>query len=102
MRSFENFDWSTVVDGELALMTVRDLGDPGEKMSIADFRDVQALFLPKVNRWVGMSPARGLRFGSGPLKMVNGIWYCLEDRSAQRGHEDMTLSPDALSLEMIR
>ena len=102
VRSFEKFDWSVVADGELVLMTVRDLGDPGEKMSVADFRDVQALFLPKVNRWVGMSPSRGLRFGSGPLKMVDGVWYCAEDLVAQRGHEDATLSPDVLSLEMIK
>lgn len=84
------------------LMTVQDLGDPRSKMSIADFRDVQALFFPKVGRWVGMSPARGLRFGSGPLEMVNGVWYCLEDVEAQKGHEDLTLSPDTLSLEMIK
>lgn len=83
-------------------MTVQDLGDPKSKMSIADFKDVQALFLPKVVKWVGMSPKRGLRFGSGPLKMVNGVWYCSEDVEAQKGHEDLALSPDSLSLEMIK
>jgi len=102
VRPFERLDWNTVEDSNLVLMTVRDLGDPKEKMSIADFRDVQALFLPKVGKWVGMSPARGLRFGSGPLRMVDGVWYCQEDRGAQKGHEDMELSPEALSLEMIR
>lgn len=102
MRSFESFDWSAVGDGQLVLMTVQDLGDPKSKMSIADFKDVQALFLPKVVKWVGMSPKRGLRFGSGPLKMVNGVWYCSEDVEAQKGHEDLALSPDSLSLEMIK
>lgn len=102
MRSFESFDWGQVKEGQLVLMTVQDLGDPKSKMSIADFRDVQALFLSKVGKWVGMSLTRGLRFGSGPLKMTDGIWYCVEDLNSQRGHEDMALSPETLSLEMIR
>jgi hypothetical protein len=102
VRKFEDYDWSLLGEGQLVLMTVQDLGDPKSKMSIADFRDVQALFLSKVGKWVGMSPTRGLRFGSAPLKMVNGVWYCSEDVEAQKGHEDLTLSPDTLSLEMIK
>lgn len=102
MRPFERFDWSALAEGQLVLMTVQDLGNPKSKMSIADFKDVQALFLPKVSRWVGMSPTRGLRFGTGPLRMVDGIWYCSEDVDAQRGNEDLVLSPEILSFEMIR
>ena len=102
MRAFEKFDWSQVGEGDLVMMTVEELGDPDMKMKVADFRDVQALFLPKVGKWVGMSPSRGLRFGAGPARLINGVWYCSEDVTAQRGHEDMELSPESLSLEMIK
>jgi hypothetical protein len=102
VRAFEKLNWAGVKDGELVLMTVEHLGDPDMKMQIADFRDDHALFIPKVGRWVGMSPSRGLRFGSGPLRMVNGIWYCSEDRESQRGYEDLGLSPETLSLEPIK
>lgn len=102
VRAFEKFDFSVLKDGELALMTVDSLCDPKERMSVADFRDVQALFVTAVNRWVGMSHKRGLRFGVGPLRMVNGVWYCVEDVESQRGKEDFQLSPGALSLEVIR
>lgn len=102
MRAFEKLDWSVVKEGELVLMTVEHLGDPDAKMKVADFRDDHALFIPNVKRWVGMSPTRGLRFGTGPLRMADGIWYCSEDVSSQRGHEDFTLSPEVLSLEPIK
>lgn len=102
VRAFESFDWSAVKDGELILMTVEELGDPKARMKIADFRDVQALFITEFKKWIGMSPSRGLRFGSGPPWLVNGIWYCAEDVVSQRGREDLSLSPEALSLEMIR
>lgn len=102
MRAFDKLNWAGVKDGELVLMTVEHLGDPDMRMSVADFRDDHALFIPKVGRWVGMSPTRGLRFGAGPLRMVDGVWYCSEDRDSQRGHEDFGLSPDRLSLEPIK
>jgi hypothetical protein len=102
VRAFEKFDFSLLKDGELALMTVVALGDPKERMHVADFRDVQALFLPSVKRWVGMSHTRGLRFGVGPLRLVDGVWYCVEDVESQKGREDFQLSPEALSLEVIR
>lgn len=102
MREFEKFDFSTLQDGELALMTVPGLDDPHMTMRVADFRDVQALFLPEAGRWVGMSHMRGLRLGRGPLRLVDGVWLCAEDLLAQKGREDFKLSPEALSLEVIK
>ncbi len=102
MRAFERFDFSTLQDGELALMTVPELGDPKRVMQVADFRDLEALYLTDAKRWVGMSYRRGLRLGRGPLRLVGGVWICSEDVEAQKGREDLKLSPDALSLEVIK
>lgn len=102
MRAFESFDFSTLQDGELAVMTVPMLGDPKTVMQVADFRDLQALFLPEAQRWVGMSYRRGLRLGKGPVRMVDGVWICSEDLAAQKGREDLKLSPESLSLEVIK
>lgn len=102
MRRFEDFDWSRVPEGQLVLMTVESLNDPRAKMKIADMRDMQALAVAKNGCWVGCSPTRGLRFGRGPVRMVDGVWFCREDVESQKGSEDMPLSPDALSLEMIK
>lgn len=102
VRPFEKFDFSTLQDGELALMTVPDLGDPKARMQVADFRDVEALFLAEAKSWIGMSHRRGLRLGRGPMRMVEGVWICAEDVDAQRGREDLKLSPESLSLEVIK
>lgn len=83
-------------------MTVPVLGNPREVMQVADFRDFQALFIPKFGKWVGLSRGRGLRFGKGPVRLVDGVWRCTEDREAQEGREDLVLSPDILSLETIK
>lgn len=101
MRAFEDFNWSGLPAGELVLMTVESLGDPKAVMKIADFKDVQALYIPRVRCWVGMSPERGPRFGSGPLKMVDGIWYCVEDLESQKMFKDFQPSSNDMSLETI-
>lgn len=101
MRAFESYDWSDLPEGHLVLMTVEALGNPKTVMRVADFKDVQALFVTKAGRWVGMSPTRGLRFGTGPLKMVDGIWYCVEDVESQKAFKDFQPTKDSMSLETI-
>lgn len=100
MREFELWDWSQVQNGKLVLMTCNILS-PREKMKIADFRDSEALKFRKSGNWMGMSIDRGLRLGSGPLSMVNGVWFCNEDHKACNLYVDQELSPELLSLENI-
>lgn len=102
MRAFDKVDWSQVPTGQLILMTVPSLGDPAMLMRVADFLDVQALYYPATARWVGMSPDAGLRFGTAPLRLVDGVWFCREDLAAQDGQGEIRLSPAVLSLEVIR
>jgi hypothetical protein len=101
MRSFNAIDWSKLPDEKLVLMTVSNISD-NEQMKIADFLDTQALVFVKNGCYVGMSYNRGLRFGKHPAFLINGIWYIDEDKNAQHGWNDIILSLNELSLEVIK
>jgi hypothetical protein len=101
MRKFDSYDWSQLEEGFLILMTCEILSSR-ERMSIADFRDSQALKFKESGNWVGMSVNRGTRLGSGPLRMVDGVWICNEDHKACERYADLDLHPELLSLEMIK
>jgi hypothetical protein len=101
MRQFEEFNWDNLEPGKLVLMTVENLESPENKMRIADFKDTRALYIQKFNKWVGMSPTNGPRFGSNPLKMINGVWFCIDDPDSQKNNPDFS-DFSLMSLEMIR
>jgi hypothetical protein len=93
-------DWALVSDDRgLALMTIPDLAGDGE-MYLADFRDTQALAYKTTKHFIGLSKMRGLRLGSHPLRMIDGVWYITED--TQTGVEDLQVSDEAFCLQPIR
>ena len=87
-------------DGSLVLLTARDLADDSVLM-MADFRDMQAVVYAPTGSYLGIG-ATGVRLGARPLEMVGGLWLMKEDEGLRRAHENVRLSPDLLSLEMIR
>ena len=100
MRTFEYFDWDSLPDDMLVVMTAPAL-ESGMAMHVADFTDVQALVFKETRSYVGMSRSRGLRFGARPALLRNGIWIAHEDTAKQLKWKDFVLSVDALSLDVI-
>lgn len=91
-------DWDLVPEsGVLILLTAYDIYD-GQPMMLADFRDQQALFHIKYQRYLGLSLTRGIRFCRPPAIMSNGYWYAEEDNNIS----DVKLKIDNLSLECIK
>lgn len=83
-------------DGSLVLLTSRDLAEDSLLLA-ADFRDMQALIHTPTGKWVGMNQ-HGVRLGSGPLEMIDGIWYVKE--SSDPEYQNTRLS-GFLSFEVI-
>lgn len=101
MKTFAEYDWQSLPDGMLVLMTAPDLNDVTE-MRIADFRDTQALVFNQTGNYVGMSRRSGLRFGRAPAIMKDGVWLVHEDSSSQSGWQNTQLSASTLSLAVIK
>ena len=87
-------------DGRLVILTVRDIGEDSQVMA-ADFRDTLALVYKPTGSYIGAGMF-GIRLGKRPIEMVNGIWIMPENSDLLRVHTNVRLSPDMLSLEMIK
>lgn len=96
----KDIDWSRVPEsGLLVLMTAEDV-EAGAVMKMADFRDTHALFYSRFGRWLGLS-RRGVRLGTSPLRLVDGIWYAAEDRELSDANPDHAPDVSQISLKVI-
>lgn len=73
----------------------------GEPLMIADFRDTHALFHKETGRFVGLTRRRGVRLGCPPLRLKDGIWYLNEDMKLGKLRQDIPITSDTTSLELI-
>jgi len=93
-------EWNIVPDGGwLVLLTMEEPAD-GVPASMADFRDSKALTHSKTGRWLGLGRS-GVRFGSGPPELRNGIWFVREDPKAVRRFRDVTVEAADMRLVAI-
>ena len=96
----KEISWEGVPEGLMILLTATDVGH-AERMYAADFRDMTAAMHLPSGAFIGMTRDRGIRLGRRP-RLVNGTWVLEEDRKAQEAFPDKALSPDVISLEVIR
>ena len=96
----KDFDLNLIPDRSLAVMTTECIEIDGP-LSIADFKDTFGLIYKPTGHFIGFSKKNGLRLGTRPLRMVNGIWLMEEFRGNISGHEEVCLKPELLSLEFI-
>ena len=95
-------DWDIVPNnGTLVLLTMQDIMNQA-RLYVTDFRDTHTLVFSKTGNFVGLTKDRGVRLGKRPLRMVNGIWYAVEDFDAQKVYKNMELCPEHLILGIIR
>jgi hypothetical protein len=88
-------------NGTLVLLTMRDVVDRAP-LYITDFRDTHTLVFSKTGNFVGLTKSRGVRLGKRPLRMVDGIWYAVEDFDAQKVYKNVELRAEHLILNIIR
>jgi hypothetical protein len=94
-------DWRLVPEaGELALLTMDELVDGGPLM-LADFRDVKALVHKETGAYVGLSRSRGIRLGTAPIAMKDGIWYVTEDAALGERRKDVPVTAQTAILQLI-
>ena len=95
-------DWNLISEDKgLALITVPVLPGTGE-VYLADFRDNKALAYKKTGNFLGLSKTRGVRLGNYPLRMIDGIWYLIEDLEIAKTILDLQISHESLCLKLIR
>ena len=85
----------------LVLVTVPELAE-NVVMMITDFRDLKTLVYKPTGQYIGINFDGLLRLGTGPLEMINGIWYTREDPEQLDKHKHVRLFPDLLTLELIK
>lgn len=86
--------------GELALLTVRDVG-PDSRPMVADFRDHLAVFFKPAGLFIGLDGAGDMRLGGRTPKMRDGVWYIPVDPGAGSRWKDIVLSVEDLELRPI-
>lgn len=84
----------------MILLTATDIG-PEERMYAADFRDMTAVMHTPSRSFIGLTRSRGMRLGKHP-RLVDGSWVLEEDVEAQMAYPNKRLTPEALSLEIIK
>ena len=95
-------NWNIISDDiGLALITVPDFSWTGD-VFLADFNDTKALAYKKTKHFLGLSKHRGVRLGGHPLRMVDGVWYITEDLEISETIQDVQISCETLSLQLIR
>ena len=94
-------DWRIIpTEGILVLMTMEELVD-GEPLMMADFRDTRAIFHNETGRFLGLTRRRGVVFGRAPIRLKNGIWYLNEDMELNKVKQDVPITSETASLELI-
>jgi len=91
---------SEFLSDSLLLLTMAEVVD-GSALMAADFRDTHALFHSGTGRFIGLSRDRGIRFGSPPVRMENGIWVLEEDPELAETVKDVRISASDLTLKAI-
>lgn len=100
MPAVRPIEWNVVPDRDwLVLLTMEEPAD-GVPASMADFRDSEALAHSGTGRWIGLG-RRGVRFGSGPPELRNGVWFVREDGRAAKRFRDVTVSAADMRLRPI-
>lgn len=73
----------------LVLITSESI-DIESKMQIADFKDMEALYHPKYDRFIGYSSNGALLFGKKPIVLNDGIYYIEHDTILSRSAVDIS------------
>lgn len=84
----------------MVLLTAREVAEDSVLM-MADFRDTHALRFVRSGHLVGLTKSRGMRLGSRPAVLVNGVWYLDEDPAAQDKFRGVELTEDLVDLAPI-
>lgn len=94
-------DWRLVPDGGiLVLLTMEELID-GEPLMMADFHDMRALYHKETGRFVGLTRRKRVMLGRPPLRLKDGIWYLNEDMELGKLRQDVPITSETASLELI-
>lgn len=97
MRRLES---SHLRDGAAVLLTADDVCDLAE-LCAADFRDTHAA-VHRSGLYVGVGRDGAVALCRGPAWMEAGIWMAEPDRTATESLRGQVLTPDSLSLGLIR
>lgn len=95
-------DWDVVPEtGKLPLCTVRDL-QARATIYLADFRDIEVLIWKPTGSFIGLSRSRGMRFCSGPIEMMDGVWFGQENLRLQKHQRDVHVQVEFLEFQPFR